>query len=171
MTRQTPGSNRRRRTKQAIAKLYAKQADRRTDWVEKRSTEQVRRFNHIIYENLNVKNMMASASGTVETLEPALPPKPDSTVRSHSLVGVCSPTEPARNQQRPTARSTTRRPQRTHLNDVRHADIPNPATEPAAGSYASTAGMQTTQDSTLPTTSKRPGWSRATQIQRLLSQG
>ena len=66
LARQQPGSVRRKRTKDAIAKIHARIADRRTDWVEKLSTKLVSDNAVIVFENLKVANMMRSASGTIE---------------------------------------------------------------------------------------------------------
>jgi putative transposase len=60
------GSNRRRATKRAIAKLNARGKDRRKDWVEKCSTDLARRFDVIRVEALDVRAMTRSARGTVE---------------------------------------------------------------------------------------------------------
>jgi putative transposase len=60
------GSNRREKTKLAIAKLKARAADRRRDWVEKTSTDLARRFDLIRVEQLDVRAMTRSARGTVE---------------------------------------------------------------------------------------------------------
>ena len=51
------GSNRRGRVKHAIARLRARETDRRRDWTEKTSTDLARRFDLIRVENLQVKNM------------------------------------------------------------------------------------------------------------------
>jgi transposase len=51
------GSNRRRRVKAAIAKLYARARDRRKDWVEKTSTDLARRFDVIRVEDLRTVQM------------------------------------------------------------------------------------------------------------------
>lgn len=64
MAKQVKGSNRRKRTKKAIAKLSAREADRRKDWVEKTSTNLVKEYDVIVFEDLKVKNMMRSAKGT-----------------------------------------------------------------------------------------------------------
>ena len=66
MARQQKGSNRRARTKLAIARLKAREKDRRKDWVEQNSTRLVRDYDHISIEDLPVKNMMRSAAGTAE---------------------------------------------------------------------------------------------------------
>ncbi|MGB9305241.1 MAG: transposase, partial [Mycobacterium sp.] len=58
------GSGRRARTKLAIARLRAREADRRRDWVEKTSTEVARRFDTIRVEDLKVRAMTRSARGT-----------------------------------------------------------------------------------------------------------
>jgi len=60
------GSNRRTRTKLAIAKLKARDADRRRDWVEKATTDLARRFDTIRVEDLDVRAMSRSARGTIE---------------------------------------------------------------------------------------------------------
>jgi transposase len=51
------GSNRRRRVKASIAKLYAKAGDGRKDWVEKTSTDLARRFDVIRVEDLRITQM------------------------------------------------------------------------------------------------------------------
>ncbi len=63
---QAKGSNRRAATKVAIARLKAREADRRKDLVEKATTGLVRDFDLIAIENLPVKRMLASAKGTIE---------------------------------------------------------------------------------------------------------
>lgn len=50
-------SKRRQRVKAAIAKLYARAADRRRDWVEKTSTDLARRFDVIRVEDLRIMQM------------------------------------------------------------------------------------------------------------------
>ncbi|WP_328993243.1 transposase [Kribbella sp. NBC_01245] len=60
------GSNRRTRVKAAIARLKAREADRRKDWVEKISTDLARWFDVIRVEDLKIRNMTRSARGTVE---------------------------------------------------------------------------------------------------------
>ena len=64
LLRQTKGSNRRARTKCSIAKLIAREADRRRDWIEKTTTELVRNYDLMAIEDLKVKNMSRSAKGT-----------------------------------------------------------------------------------------------------------
>jgi putative transposase len=64
--RQRKGSNRRARTKQAIAVLHARAADRRKDWAETTSTDLVRDHDLIVFEDLRVKDMLRSARGTTE---------------------------------------------------------------------------------------------------------
>ena len=58
------GSSRRGRVKTAIAKLRARESDRRKDWAEKLSTDLARRFDVIRVEDLNIKGMTRSARGT-----------------------------------------------------------------------------------------------------------
>lgn len=49
-----------------VAKLKAREADRRKDWCEKTSTMLARTYDLVRFEKLNIKNMTASAKGTVE---------------------------------------------------------------------------------------------------------
>ena len=60
------GSNRRGRVKHAIARLRARESDRRKDWAEKTSTDLARRFDVIRVEDLQIKNMTRLARGTRE---------------------------------------------------------------------------------------------------------
>src|SRR6185437_10892471 len=48
----------------AIARLKARETDRRKDWAEKASTGIARRFDLIMFEDLQIKNMTRSAKGT-----------------------------------------------------------------------------------------------------------
>jgi putative transposase len=66
LARAKRGSNRRRRTKRAIAKLKARETDRRKDWVEKATTDVAHRFETIRIEALDVRAMTRSGRGTVE---------------------------------------------------------------------------------------------------------
>ena len=66
LARAKRGSNRRARVKHAIARLGARETDRRKDWAEKTSTGLARRFDLIRVEDLNVKGMTRSARGTVQ---------------------------------------------------------------------------------------------------------
>ncbi|QKW40244.1 transposase [Actinomadura sp. NAK00032] len=66
LARARPGSNRRARLKAAVARLKARQTDRRKDWVEKTSTDLAHRFDVIAVEDLNVRGMTRSARGTVD---------------------------------------------------------------------------------------------------------
>ncbi|MEB3981984.1 transposase [Mycobacterium sp. 663a-19] len=66
LARAQRGSNRRARTKLAIAKLRARETDRRRDWVEKTTTDMARRFDTIRVEDFNVRAMTRSARGTRE---------------------------------------------------------------------------------------------------------
>ncbi|WP_433362626.1 RNA-guided endonuclease InsQ/TnpB family protein [Streptosporangium sp. CA-115845] len=60
------GSKRRERVKAAIARLKARESDRRTDWIEKTSTDLARDFDLIAVENLTIAGMTRSARGTLE---------------------------------------------------------------------------------------------------------
>ncbi|MDT5131262.1 MAG: putative transposase, partial [Mycobacterium sp.] len=59
------GSRRREATKRAIAKLKARERDRRKDWAEKTTTDLARRFDVIRVEELGVRAMTRSARGTI----------------------------------------------------------------------------------------------------------
>ncbi len=64
LARAKRGSNRRTRVKHAIARLRARETDRRKDWAEKTSTGIARRFDVIRVEDLKITNMTRSAKGT-----------------------------------------------------------------------------------------------------------
>jgi putative transposase len=66
LARANRGSNRRRQVKCAIARLKARETDRRKDWAEKASTDLARRFDLIRVEDLQITNMTRSATGTRE---------------------------------------------------------------------------------------------------------
>ena len=66
LARARRGSNRRARTKLAIARLRARETDRRRNWVEKTTTDLARRFDTIRVEDFNVRAMTRSARGTRE---------------------------------------------------------------------------------------------------------
>jgi putative transposase len=66
LARAKRGSNRRGRVKHAIARLRARESDRRKDWAEKVSTDIARRFDLIRVEDLQIGNMTRSAKGTRE---------------------------------------------------------------------------------------------------------
>ncbi len=76
LARARRGSNRRRRVKYAIARLKARQTDRRKDWAEKVSTRLAREFDVICVENLAIRGMTRSAGGTAD--------KPGRNVRQKS---------------------------------------------------------------------------------------
>jgi putative transposase len=60
------GSRRREETKRAVARLKARERDRRKDWVEKTTTDLAQRFDVIRVEALDVRAMTRSSRGTVE---------------------------------------------------------------------------------------------------------
>jgi putative transposase len=64
LARARRGSERRGRVKLAIARLKARETDRRKDWAEKSSTDIARRFDVIRVEDLKIGNMTRSAKGT-----------------------------------------------------------------------------------------------------------
>ena len=66
LARAKRGSSRRGRVRHAIARLRARESDRRKDWAEKVSTDIARRFDVIRVEDLQIKNMTRSAKGTRE---------------------------------------------------------------------------------------------------------
>jgi transposase len=66
LARQRKGSNRRARTRAALARLAAREVDRRKDWVEKTSTDLARRFDVIRVEDLDIRGMTRSAKGTAD---------------------------------------------------------------------------------------------------------
>jgi putative transposase len=66
LTRARRGSNRRKQVRLAVAKLRARETDRRKDWAEKTSTSIARRFDLIKVEDLQIQNMTRSAKGTLE---------------------------------------------------------------------------------------------------------
>lgn len=66
LSRATHDSNRRRKTRRAVARLKAREVDRRRDWIEKTSTELAQRFDIIKVEALDIQAMTRSARGTVE---------------------------------------------------------------------------------------------------------
>jgi transposase len=66
LARARRGSNRRGRVRHAIARLRARETDRRKDWAEKASTDIARRFEVIRVEDLQITNMTRPARGTRE---------------------------------------------------------------------------------------------------------
>jgi putative transposase len=70
LTRARRGSERRKRVRLAVARLKARETDRRKDWAEKASTDIAHRFDLIRVENLQITNMTRSAKGT--RLDPGL---------------------------------------------------------------------------------------------------
>jgi transposase len=66
LARAERGSKRRGRVKVAIARLKARERDRRKDWVEKTSTDLARRFDVIAVEDLKIADMTRSAKGSID---------------------------------------------------------------------------------------------------------
>jgi putative transposase len=66
LARARRGSNRRQRVKAAIARLRAREGDRRKDWAEKTSASLARKFDVIRVEDLRIANMTRSAQGTID---------------------------------------------------------------------------------------------------------
>jgi transposase len=67
LARAKRGSNRRKQVRLGIARLLARETDRRKDWAEKASTDIARRFDVIRVEDLRIRNMTRSARGTADT--------------------------------------------------------------------------------------------------------
>jgi transposase len=67
LARARRGSGRHGRVRLAIARLRARETDRRKDWAEKTSTSIARRFDVIRVEDLKITNMTRSAKGTRES--------------------------------------------------------------------------------------------------------
>ncbi|MFG2017344.1 RNA-guided endonuclease InsQ/TnpB family protein [Actinomadura geliboluensis] len=65
LARAKRGSNRRAHLRALIARLRAREADRRRDWVEKTTTRLATGFDLIAVEDLNVRGMTRSAKGTL----------------------------------------------------------------------------------------------------------
>ena len=68
LARARHGSNRRAKVKRAIARLKAREADRRKDWVEKTTTMLARRYDLIAVENLKIPGMTRSGRGIRDAL-------------------------------------------------------------------------------------------------------
>jgi putative transposase len=66
IARRSAGSNRRERSRVQLARLKARESDRRKDCIEKATTELARFVDVIRLEDLRVKNMTRSSRGTVE---------------------------------------------------------------------------------------------------------
>jgi len=66
LARARKGSRGRGRVKAAIARLKAREVDRRKDWAEKTSTGLARRFDLIRIEDLHITGMTRSARGTID---------------------------------------------------------------------------------------------------------
>jgi putative transposase len=64
LARAKRGSERRKRARAALARLRARETDRRKDWAEKASTDIACRFDLIRVEDLRIRNMTRSAKGT-----------------------------------------------------------------------------------------------------------
>jgi len=59
-------SNRERSTHKQIAKLRARQARRRADWLHKQTTDLAKNHGLVVVEDLQIRNMTRSARGTIE---------------------------------------------------------------------------------------------------------
>jgi putative transposase len=65
LARSRPGSERRKASRLAVARLKARETDARKDWCEKVSTDLTRRFDLIRVEHLRIADMTRSAKGTL----------------------------------------------------------------------------------------------------------
>jgi putative transposase len=85
LARAKRGSARRGRVRLDIARLRARERDRRKDWAEQKTTDIARRFDLIKVEDLKIKNMTRSAKGSREN--------PGRNVRAKSGLnrGSCGP--------------------------------------------------------------------------------
>lgn len=66
LSRRVRGSKRREKARARVAAFHARARRMRTDWLHRVSTDISRRFGHVAIEALQIKNMTASASGTVD---------------------------------------------------------------------------------------------------------
>ena len=66
LARAKRGSGRRKQVCRAMARLRARETDRRKDWAEKASTDIARRFDVIRVEDLKIQHMTRSGKGTRE---------------------------------------------------------------------------------------------------------
>jgi transposase len=67
LARSRRGSRRRGKTRTAIARLRARETDRRRDWAEKASTSIARRFDVIHVEDLDIRGMTRAVKGTADS--------------------------------------------------------------------------------------------------------
>ena len=88
LARARRGSSRRKRVNTAIARLRAREVDRRKDWAEKLSTDLARRFDMIRVEDLKICNMTRSARGTIERSGAMFARRPASTGTSWRVAGA-----------------------------------------------------------------------------------
>ena len=66
LARARKGSRRRGEVKHAVARLRAREKDRRKDWAEKASTRLARQFDVICVEHLDITGMTRAAKGSIE---------------------------------------------------------------------------------------------------------
>jgi putative transposase len=66
LARRKKGSKRRLKQLRRLARLSARQARIRNDWQHRRSFQIAQQFGDVALEDLNIKNMTASAKGTIE---------------------------------------------------------------------------------------------------------
>ena len=90
LARQVKGSNRYKATKLAIAKLAAKEVDRRKDWIEWTTTDLVRDYDLISLETLKIKNMTIQPKEPRTSLARTLRQSLDLTGQFSNRAGACS---------------------------------------------------------------------------------
>ena len=156
LARAKPGSNRRQRTELAIAKLKAREADRRRDWVEKSTTDLARRFDTIRVEKLDVRAMTRSARGTFDQPGGQVAQKRglNRAIRRQGCGAAWWPGSTTKLRDE----SNASRP-RTRRNDAPPAGISHPKTARAKRSSPASPAKQgrATPTSTLPATSPPDG--------------
>ena len=76
LSRARRGSGRRGRVRHAIARMRARESDRRKDWAEKASTGIARRFDVIRVEDLKIGNMTVPRKARRRTLAGTSAPRP-----------------------------------------------------------------------------------------------
>ena len=156
LARAKRGSNRHARTKLAIARLKAREGDRRKNWVEQTTTDIARRFDTICIEALDARAMTRSARGTIEHPGVGVAQKRGLNGRSAVAVGGYSP----RGCSTKVAVGSSRFQPRIRRSGARRAGTSLPGTARAkrfsSARPAQLAGA--TPTSTLHVTSPPDGW-------------
>ena len=124
LARARRGSQRRARTKLAIARVRAREADRRRDWVEKTTTDVARRFDTIRVEDLKVRAMTPWRAELANPPVAASRRNAASTARSAAKGGDCW--WPACSTRPPGGLNSSQ--QRIRRNDAPNAGTSHPKT-------------------------------------------